>query len=329
MLEQDAVFVGAILAIARSDRSTPHGISRARLCGCCTLSTAMLEPNPDVLHRFGVEVIALLGGRLNQHWLVDRRGESLVLRRWSAAPNDLEYEAKLLERVAALGWPVAPMVERWADGMGRDWSLSAFLSGEPAADKNRPVEQRRRGRLLAEFHLSLATTPDLGQRESWRRGEEILRDATLEPLLIAFEHTDADEARVLLWHLERARELIAPLEAVGRAGIAVHGDFAPWNLLFKDGLLTGILDFELARSDHRIADFALAWRGRYDEVIHAYNEVSLLEADEWALLTPLWWAQLIEGACRNIRAGVRDDGWTLKMLLRRSRLMGDASSAYG
>ncbi len=289
----------------------------------------MLEPDRDVLKTFGVEVVAPLGGRFNQHWLVNRCGEHLVLRQWSATPNDLEYEAKLLERVYALGWPVPPILERRTDAAGRDWSLSAFLSGEPAADKNSPREQRHRGRLLAEFHLSLATISDLGQRKGWRRGEEILRDATLEPLLIAFERTDADEARVLLWHLERARTLIAPLEPVVRAGIAVHGDFTPWNLLFQDGKLTGILDFELAHSDHRIADFALAWRGQYDEVIRGYSEVAALEVEEWALLTPLWWAQLIEGACRHIRAGVRDDGWTLKMLLRRSTLMGSASSAYG
>ena len=133
---------------------------------------------------------------------------------------------------------------------------------------------------------------------------------------------------MLLWHLERARALIAPLEPRARAGIAVHGDFTPWNLLFQNGKLSGILDFELARRDHRIADFALAWRGQYDDVIHAYFEVTPIRAEEWALLTPLWWAQLIEGACRNIRAGVRDDGWTLKMLMRRSKLMGDASSIY-
>ena len=288
----------------------------------------MLESDRDLLERFGVEVVAELGGRLNQHWLVNRRGESLVLRRWSAMPNDLEYEAKLLERVAALGWPVAPLLEHCADATGRDWSLSAFLSGEPAADKNSPREQRSRWRLLAEFHAGLETIKDLGQREEWRRGEDILRDASLEPLLIAHERVNPHEARVLLWHLERARALIAPLEPRARAGIAVHGDFTPWNLLFQDEKLTGILDFELARWDHRIADFALAWRGQYDDVIHAYSEVVPISAEEWALLTPLWWAQLIEGACRNIRIGVRDDGWTLKMLLRRSKLMGAASSAY-
>jgi aminoglycoside phosphotransferase (APT) family kinase protein len=157
----------------------------------------MLEPDRDVLHRFGVEVVAELGGRLNQHWLVNRRGESLVLRRWSATPNDLEYEAMLLERVHALKWPVAPMLERCTDAAGRDWSLNTFLVGQPAADKNSPREQRRRGRLLGEFHASLETISNLRQREGWRRGEEILQDVTLEPLLIAHERVDQQEARGL------------------------------------------------------------------------------------------------------------------------------------
>lgn len=205
-----------------------------------------LEPDREVLTRLGVKAVTLLGGRLNQHWLVDRRGEPLVLRRWAAAPNDLEYEMKLLERVAGLGWPVAPVLERCADATGREWSLSAFLSGQPASDKNSPREQRVRGRLLAEFHASLESLADLGQREGWRRCEDILRDATLEPLLIAHERTDPQEARVLLWHLERACGLVKPLEPRVRVGSVVHGDFTPWNLLFQNGSLTGIFDFELA-----------------------------------------------------------------------------------
>ena len=37
----------------------------------------------QALETFGVRVIAPLGGRLNQHWLVHGRGEELVLRCWS------------------------------------------------------------------------------------------------------------------------------------------------------------------------------------------------------------------------------------------------------
>jgi Ser/Thr protein kinase RdoA (MazF antagonist) len=84
----------------------------------------------------------------------------------------------------------------------------------------------------------------------------------------------------------------------------------------------------LARRDHRIADSALSWRGRYDAVIHGYDEVSPLAPEEWALLTPMWWAFLIECACNDLAAGIRDDGWTIKQLLRRSPLMGRDTPAY-
>jgi hypothetical protein len=79
---------------------------------------------------------------------------------------------------------------------------------------------------------------------------------------------------------------------------------------------------ELAHWDHRVADFALSWRGKYDEVIHGYSEVSPLEPEEWALITPLWWAGLIDGACHDLRNGTPDDGWTIKKLLSAVRVDG-------
>ena len=42
----------------------------------------VIQPSDEVLARFGVRVLAALGGRLNLHWLV-----------------------------AALGWPVAPALD--------------------------------------------------------------------------------------------------------------------------------------------------------------------------------------------------------------------------
>ena len=52
-----------------------------------------------------------------------------------------------------------------------------------------------------------------------------------------------------------------------RPNLPIDGNFASWNLRFEYGHLTGFLDFELARTDHRIADFALAGRGKRDAVI--------------------------------------------------------------
>jgi Ser/Thr protein kinase RdoA (MazF antagonist) len=273
-------------------------------------------------------VVAALGGRLNLHWLVEARGERLVLRRWSQPADEVDYELRLLAGIAALGWPVAPAVDGPIELDGHFWSLAPFLPGEPPAEKYTVAEQRARGRLLAEFHADLARLGEFGQRGTWRRCEEILADPTLDGLLAEHEREQPEEARILRWHLHRARERAAGLQLHGRRGLVVHGDFAPWNLRFKDGRLSGILDFELAHWDHRVGDFALAWRGKYDEVIHAYAEVAPLEPEEWELLTPLWWAQLIDAACHYIRDRVRDDGWIVRKLLQRSPLMGPDSAEF-
>ena len=42
-----------------------------------------VRPGAEVLDQFGVRMVAPLGGRLNQHWLVVKGREQLVLRRWS------------------------------------------------------------------------------------------------------------------------------------------------------------------------------------------------------------------------------------------------------
>ena len=133
---------------------------------------------------------------------------------------------------------------------------------------------------------------------------------------------------MLRWHLERARERLAQVGGRTWPSQVVHGDFTAWNLRFRDGRLSGILDFEAAHWDHRVADFMLSWRGVYDAVIAGYQEVTPLEPHELALLSPCWWASLLEGACEYLRDDTRDDGWIMKMLLRRSPLMGPDATPY-
>jgi Ser/Thr protein kinase RdoA (MazF antagonist) len=287
-----------------------------------------MKPSAEVLEYFGARVIAPLGGRMNKHWLVEAGGERLVLRRWAQPADEIDYELRLLARVAALGWPVAPAMAGPVELGGYVWSMAPFLPGRPLADKYSVAEQRGRGRLMAEFHADLARLGEFGQRGTWRRCEQILGDPTLDDLLSRHERERPEEIRILRWHLHRARERIEGLVMPDRPGIIVHGDFTQWNLHFEQGRLSGILDFELAHWDHRIGEFALAWRGKYDDVIHGYAEVSPLEPEEWALLTPMWWASLIDGACQYLRDGIQEDGWTIKQILRRSPLMGPDAAEF-
>ena len=287
----------------------------------------LLPPDSAVLAHFGVSLIAPLGSKYNKHWHAQSRSGACVLRQWGQLINpeglaSVQYEVRLMARLAELGWPVPFSLEKPVELMGHWWSLAPFLPGEPTTAHGSGAEQRKRGRLLAELHRDMARIEGLGQRPGWRRCEEILADPELDTVLSRSEHKYPEEVSILRWHLERARLRIAGLSLSERPGIAVHGDFTPWNLHFAEGQLSGILDFELTHRDHRIGDFALVWRGKYDEVVFGYDEVSPLEPEEWALLTPLWWAGLIEGACRDLQRGTPDDGWTIKKLLERSSLMG-------
>lgn len=274
-------------------------------------------------------MLAPLGGRLNQHWLVESGHTRFVLRRWSpdwAATSD--YELRLLARLGDLGWPVAYAVEEPIEWEGHTWSLSVFLPGEPTSEKYSVAEQRERGRLLGHFHSDLSHLYEFGQRGTWRRCEQILADPILDHILTEHEREQSEEIHILRWHLDRARTRIDGLTLQNWPGIVIHGDFTPWNLHFTNGQLSGILDFELAHWDHRVGDFALSWRGKYDEVIYGYDEVSPLSPPEWDLITPLWWSFLIEGACQSLQNGTGVDEWIIKKLLQRSPLMGPDSAEF-
>src|SRR4051812_26464932 len=83
---------------------------RGRQCYTEGSEHMAILPSDAVLEQFGVRMIAPLGGRLNLHWLVEARRERLVLRRWAQPADEIDYELRLLERIAALGWPVAPAI---------------------------------------------------------------------------------------------------------------------------------------------------------------------------------------------------------------------------
>lgn len=82
----------------------------------------------------------------------------------------------------------------------------------------------------------------------------------------------------------------------------------------------------MAHRDHRVADFALTWRGKHDAIVAGYNEVAPLDPEEWALLTPLWWAQRVPASIWP--AACATNRWTIGHILRRSPLMGADAAPY-
>ena len=133
---------------------------------------------------------------------------------------------------------------------------------------------------------------------------------------------------------DRRTEVFDRLDLDGAATTVLHGDFAPWNLLYESERLSGILDFEATHLNYRVADFANSWRGYQDEVIEGYETVSKLSDLERELLAPAYWAWMFIGVKQAIETALAENDappdfeWQVRHLLRREGLMSRLVDPY-
>ena len=263
-------------------------------------------------------------------WCVTRAGKPLVLRRLPADYPDIEYELSLLRTLKSRGWPVPHLLDQ-SDEEGH-WLLFEWLPGEALVAEDAQA-QRSRGRQLAELHATMAELGPTQQRAGYQRIDEIVADSRLDSLLPKLAERDPDTSRILQWHLEQTRQAFTEhrLESVPQH--VIHSDFARWNLLLDDNRLSGIIDFDGAHHNFRVADFAMSWRGAYDNVIEGYETVTRLSDLELYLLAPTFWGWLFMGVADAIDNIVEGDSsislqWQVKHLVRRSPRFGPWASPY-
>ncbi len=290
------------------------------------------EIDSEVLQFWQLSPVSSINeGSHNQHWLVKTpQGSELVLRRYMANHfAGLDYEFAVMRRLHDVGWPVPVLEEAPIDHGGRTWCLLTKLPGVSNTVKDRD-EQRRRGRLLAELHESTKELTDLGQRTGFLFPNAILSDPSLMAAIKKYEAIRPDIGYILRWYIERAVEQLMTLDLESADKLVLHSDLIASNILYDDDdELSGILDFEATHLNVRVADFALSWRGCYDEVIHGYEEVHKLNDIDWQLLVPTFWSWLFIGVGNLIELASQEElrqvdfTWQIKLLTRRSELFGD------
>jgi aminoglycoside phosphotransferase (APT) family kinase protein len=276
------------------------------------------------LERLSVAPKRYLGGRMNQHWLVETSNCQLVLRGYAMEQcKSAEYELEVLRRLHDQGWPVPELVEAPILEEGRLWCLFTLLPGV-SRPENCPEDRRARGRILAKLHEATATLADMGQRSGFHKADEVSRDPGLLEAIRNYERIRPDIAHVMRWHLDKALQMFDQIVLDDMETIVLHSDFAPWNLLFEGGKLSGILDFESTHLNYRVSDFALSWRGYQHEVIEGYEEIHNLSDRDHHLLVPAFWSWLFlgvkEAVGRMVSGSDRTHGfdWAIKQLLKRS-----------
>ena len=259
------------------------------------------EIDPTVIAQWQLSPVKPLSGRINQHWLVEHHRKFAVLRRYAQIHTDKEYELTVLRHLHERGWSVPNIIEKPIYRGGAWWCLFSFIPGTPKHQTGKQ-EQRSRGHLLAELHDTTTLLNPLGQRRGFTRADTVISDPALLAAVTSYERIQPEAAHLMRWHIDRACERFEQLALDSAEQIVLHSDFTTWNLLFDGETLSGILDFESTHLNFRVADFALAWRGHYDDVIRGYEEIHLLSELDWQLLVPVFWAWLFLGVKDEIGA---------------------------
>lgn len=250
-------------------------------------------------------------------WAVRRGGVPLVLK-FLSSPT-WEYSLLVADALRRSGWPTPAPVEPPFVVPAGAWVLLARLPGAPL-----PADDRfARGRLLGALHRAAAACGVVAPRADFPPPQAVVGDPVLADLLRRDARVPPADRAVLLDALESAADWFAGHPAVDAPRSVIHGDFAPWNLLFTDGELTGLLDFEASHHTYQVADFVLSWRGYQDDVIRGYDAVRPLSDLEWQLIRPVYQAWMFLGVRSALEAGGPVDlSWNVAHLRKRSALVG-------
>ncbi|BEL04660.1 phosphotransferase [Actinoplanes sichuanensis] len=249
--------------------------------------------------RWGLVDPRALTDRVNGTWAAERDGRPVIVKFFTE--QDWRYPLRVAAALRALGWPTPEPIEAPLVVPEGAWVMFERLPGVPR-DRG-PDEQRARGRLLAELHAAAAETGITDQRGGFATPAEVVADPELEHWLRTYEAARPEEGGILRRCRDAAVSWFDAHPAPDAPRGVIHGDFAPWNLLYDDGRLTGLIDFEASHHTFQVADFVLSWRGYQDEVLRGYQEVRPLSELEREMIRPVYRAWMFLGLKKRPATG--------------------------
>lgn len=204
-----------------------------------------------------------------------------VFRRHNLPQESVAYEHQILEYLQRRDFPAPRMLTNqtgraWSEINGSLYSVYEFAAGYcptdfvwlPATRRDIVVQC---GYTLGQYHQAIAGLvptaykwngyrPD--EHKRWREGDwfrQVVAD--IRPLLQKPGATSPmdDFARARLDEIERMLELEPVVEERSDLSkLVIHGDYAPWNVLFHRGRPSLVLDFNESRLDLKVYDVMLA-----------------------------------------------------------------------
>ncbi len=243
------------------------------------------DQHPDLAD---LELRAVSGGWDNQLW---RLGAELAVRlpRTERAPALLHQEQTwlpMLARRLPLPTPVPVRTGTPSSLFEHTWTIARWVEGEPA--DRAPITRIEAAEVLAGFLRALHHQAPADAPANPSRGVPL---AGLAGVAGWFEvlagHPDADAAREV-WDSAVA----AP--AWPGAPRWLHGDLHPANVVVRDGMLAGVIDFGDLCAGDPATDLGAAWlllpAGAASRFFDAYaraDDATITRARGWAVLRAL------------------------------------------
>jgi Ser/Thr protein kinase RdoA (MazF antagonist) len=218
---------------------------------------------------------------LSLNFIVTTLQGKFVFRRHHLSEDDVAYEYQVLDYLQQRGFPAPRMLtdqdgQAWSAIDSSLYSVYEFTAGYcpmnflwwPSARREMTAQC---GRTLAEYHQAVAgLVPSAykwnGYRPTeykrWREGDwfrQVLKD--IRPLLQKPTATSPvdDFVRSHVDALGKMLELESVVEErTALSKLFIHGDYAPWNILFRPGQSPFVLDFNESRLELKIYDVILA-----------------------------------------------------------------------
>lgn len=232
------------------------------------------------------------GGWDNQLW---RLGDELAVRlpRTERAPALLRAEQTWLPVLAErlpLPTPTPVRTGRPSDLLPHPWTVARWVHGEPA--DLAPITRVEAAEVLADFLLALHEPAPPDAPANPERGVPLARWRQDDRLLALLADL-GDERLTQVW----AEAVAAP--AWQGAPLWLHGDLHPANVVVRDGVLAGVVDFGDLCSGDPATDLSAAWlllpTGAASRFFDAYGRADAATASRargWALLRALGLVQI-------------------------------------
>lgn len=256
------------------------------------------------------------------NFIVTTSRGKFIFRRHRLSKETVAHEHQVLNYLQQRDFPAPRMLSNkagcaWTAIDGVLYSVYEFVEGYcPASFWWLPSGRRnvlyQAGRALGKYHRAVAGLIPSFQKwdgyrptehKRWREGDWFRRALTdIRPALQKPTANDVvdDVVRSCIDGIERMLGLESVVE--GRSDLSklvIHGDYSPWNVLFRSGQSPFVLDFNAARLDLKIFDlvfatFWFAWRSDHLDQKKAvafqsgYSETGQLRAVDIEMASPVF-----------------------------------------